>query len=422
MILVGNQRGGSKQMALHLLSDENEHITVHAIDGFIADDLEGAMQEAHAISKSTRCTKHLFSLSLSPPIGAIATEKDFENGIDKVENKLGLTGQPKVIVFHEKEGRRHAHCVWSRIHADELKAIKLNYYKKDLNVVSKDLFIEHGWDLPNGFKEGQSRDRRNFTLEEYQQAKRHNLNAKQLKARIQHCWKISDDKNSFEHALEHEGFFLARGDKKNVHVAVDWHGEVYAITRATGELSKVVKAKLGEPDTLRSVAATKATIEKEQSNLHEKLKRELQLKHRAQNQPLQARKRELVQAQRAQRQTQGKQHQQRQQLEQQQRQSHYQRGLRGLWSFVTGRYHKQKQRHEQEYQAGLKRDAEERQSLIQQQLIQRQQLQEQLEAIRNRQQLERMKLNADFVKKDIVVEQEAKNPSQSIYYRKGPEL
>jgi hypothetical protein len=26
-----------------------------------------------------------------------------------------LNGQPRVIVFHEKNGRRHAHCVWSRI-------------------------------------------------------------------------------------------------------------------------------------------------------------------------------------------------------------------------------------------------------------------------------------------------------------------
>ena len=29
MILVGSQRGGAKNLALHLMKDENEHVAVH---------------------------------------------------------------------------------------------------------------------------------------------------------------------------------------------------------------------------------------------------------------------------------------------------------------------------------------------------------------------------------------------------------
>ena len=33
MILHGNQRGGARDLALHLLKDENEHVEVHELAG-----------------------------------------------------------------------------------------------------------------------------------------------------------------------------------------------------------------------------------------------------------------------------------------------------------------------------------------------------------------------------------------------------
>lgn len=69
------------------------------------------MNEAHAISRGTRCKQFLFSLSLNPPPHENVETAGFERAIDRVEEKLKLTGQPRAIVFHEKEGRRHAHAV-----------------------------------------------------------------------------------------------------------------------------------------------------------------------------------------------------------------------------------------------------------------------------------------------------------------------
>ena len=57
MILNGNQRGGSLKLTAHLLNDkENDHVEVHELRGFSADDLRGAFQETDAIAKGTRCT------------------------------------------------------------------------------------------------------------------------------------------------------------------------------------------------------------------------------------------------------------------------------------------------------------------------------------------------------------------------------
>lgn len=54
MILVGNQRGGAQNLALHLMKDENERVQLHELRGFVSDDLQGAFQESYAISRGTR--------------------------------------------------------------------------------------------------------------------------------------------------------------------------------------------------------------------------------------------------------------------------------------------------------------------------------------------------------------------------------
>lgn len=43
MILKGSQRGGAKQLGLHLLKTaENEHVEIHDVRGFMTDDVVGA--------------------------------------------------------------------------------------------------------------------------------------------------------------------------------------------------------------------------------------------------------------------------------------------------------------------------------------------------------------------------------------------
>lgn len=65
MILNASQRGGASQLGSHLLKAENEQVEVHEIRGFVSDDIRGAMKEAQAVAKGTRCEQFLFSVSLS---------------------------------------------------------------------------------------------------------------------------------------------------------------------------------------------------------------------------------------------------------------------------------------------------------------------------------------------------------------------
>lgn len=116
----------------------------------------------------------------------------FEYAIQEIEERLGFTNQPRVIVFHEKEGRRHAHCVWSRIEEKTMTAINLPFYKNKLNEIAKDLFLKYEWDLPQGFINRHYSDPTNFTLEEWQQAKCGGEDPKMLKSLIKTNWNNAD--------------------------------------------------------------------------------------------------------------------------------------------------------------------------------------------------------------------------------------
>ena len=264
MILKGNQRGGAAQLAVHLLKDENEHVDIHEVRGFVSDDVMEAFKESQALAMGTRCTQHLFSLSLNPPETESVAVEVFERAIADIEDRLGLTDQPRVMIFHEKEGRRHAHCVWSRIDSENMKAINLPHTKNKLMEVSKRLYIEHGWKLPDGLRNKDLRNPLNYTREEWQQAKRIGIDPKALKAVFQECWNISDSKKAFAHALSEHGLVLAKGDRRGF-VAVDYRGKVYAIARYVGIKTKEVRAKLGDFDGLPTVDQARADISNKMS-------------------------------------------------------------------------------------------------------------------------------------------------------------
>jgi MobA/VirD2-like, nuclease domain len=141
MILVGNQCGGAKNLALHLLKEENEHVEAHEVRGFVSRNLMGALNEAYAISRATHCKQFLFTLSLNPPKDENVSMEIFEKAVEQAEEKLGLTDQPRAIVFHEKNGRRHCHTVWSWIKADEMKAVQLSFTKRKLTELSRELYL-----------------------------------------------------------------------------------------------------------------------------------------------------------------------------------------------------------------------------------------------------------------------------------------
>jgi len=251
--LVGNRRASPAKLAAHLMNvEDNDHVQIHDIRGFVSDDLHGAYHEAHGVSRGTRCKKFLYSLSLNPPDTENVPIEVFEEAIERIERKLGFTGQPRTIVFHEKKGRRHAHVVWSRINAATMTAIDPFEDKLKLNEIGRELFLEYGWEMPDGYKRKEDADPYNYSHAEHQQAKRAKRDPKELKRVFAECWERSDSKASFASALQEHGLILAKGDRRGF-VAVDAQGEVYSVSKWVGIKAKEIREKLGERDDLPSV-------------------------------------------------------------------------------------------------------------------------------------------------------------------------
>lgn len=374
MIIKASQRGGAMEHARHLLKPENEHVEQYEIRGFVSDNVMGAMKEAQAVARGTKCKQEIFTASFNPPESETVPTNTFVSAIDGYEERLGLKNQPRIIVFHEKEGRRHAHCTWSRIKAETMTAVQMSHFKNKSQEISRNLFLEHGWKMPNGLISKHNRDPQNFTLAEWQQAKRMGSNAKETKASLQECWAISDSKAGFEQALKERGFYLARGDRRG-HVAVTHEGEILSISRMIGKKTKLIQERLGDPNLLPNIDKTKMQITKDMTPVVQRCIQDHQAKHHSALKPLYDKRDAMTQAHRALRAQQDTAHRTRKQQEQSIRSKRFRTGFKGIWDRLTGSHAKLKKKNEQETSQSHARDIQERENLVSSQLKERQILQ-----------------------------------------------
>ncbi|WP_370234102.1 MULTISPECIES: relaxase/mobilization nuclease domain-containing protein [Henriciella] len=370
MILHGNQRGGARDLAIHLMKPENEHIQLHSLRGFACEDLMAAFQESEALAAGTLCRQHLFSLSFNPPPGRDVSTEDFERAVAQAEERLGLINQPRAMVFHEKEGRRHLHAVWSRIDGESMKAIPLSHSKLKMRDLSRDLFLDHGWTMPRGLVNSRERDPRNFTLEEWQQAKRQNRDPRDIKTAIQDAWATSDTQATLSHALEARGFRLAKGDRKGV-VVIDQDGEIRSLTRAAGIKARDVRARLKDMDTLQSVNETRNRIAEDMLGKLKGFRDEVDEKTRARKEAFERQKQSLVERQRVAREQLRQAHEARALNEQKARQERFSKGLRGVWDKLRGEHSRLKAENERAALEAHRRDQGERDRLVYDHLSQR---------------------------------------------------
>lgn len=262
MIPKGNQRGGGQQLATHLMNSyDNERVEIADVRGAVAQDLHGAFAEWGAEAKATRCRKYLYSLSINPDHrqGPFKREQ-YLDFIARAETKLGLSEQPRAVVFHVKHGREHCHVVWSRIDVEKLRAVQMSHDRQKLRSVAQEFARDHGITLPAGMRNDRGTKRFNDrakieNLAEKQQEERTGISKDERRKTITDAWRESDTGANFLRALEERGYFLARGDRR-AYVVVDLYGEVHSLARQIdGANTKDVKARLADypletlPDT-----------------------------------------------------------------------------------------------------------------------------------------------------------------------------
>ena len=278
-----------------------------------------------------------------------------------------------------------------------MRAINLPHYKMKLRDVSRQLFMEHGWDMPRGLRDRALRDPLNFTRAEWQQAKRGGLDPKEIKAVFKQCWDASDNKASLERALKERGFWLARGDRRGF-VAVDYRGEVYAIARYTGVKTKEIEARLGDRNQLRSLNDVKAEIASGMTERLQEFIKDAERDVKQRTVMIAFRKSEMVAKHKQEREQVWAGIDRRWQAETNARAAHLPKGFSGIWERITGRYDKVKAQNEREALQALQRDRSEKDALVFKQLQERQTLQREIRVQRAPSASELMRLREDVAR------------------------
>lgn len=267
MILKGNQRANGGDLAVHLMNEfDNERVHVAQVRGAVASDLKGAFAEFEAVAMGTKCTQPLYSLSINPsqPI----SRSQYDEAIEMIETRLGLSGQPRVVVFHEKYGRAHAHVVWSRIRVDTMRAIPMSHDHRKLCDLACDLAHRFGHELPPGLKAWEKKERFEKqkidpTLAERAQAQKSGITPDERRAQITALYEQADSGPAFQGALAEAGYILAKGDRRGF-VLVDQDGEVHSLSRyIAGHSAKKIRQTLVPlmPEELPDVEQAKLLVD-----------------------------------------------------------------------------------------------------------------------------------------------------------------
>ena len=252
MIIKGGARGNGAQLGRYLVTPgQNERIAVIEVRGTVAGDVPGAVREMDAVSLCTRCTKPLYHASVNTLAHERLTPKQRTIAVDRLERELGFTGQPRVVVVHEKQGREHTHIVWSRTDIERMRAIPIDHNFRKHELVARELEREFGHARVQGAhieREGRARPKRSPRLYEMHQAARTGLRPNDLRQQITAIWQRSDSGRAFAKGLAEAGFILARGDRRDF-VVIDPQGGTHSLARCIeGATAKDVRARLADLD------------------------------------------------------------------------------------------------------------------------------------------------------------------------------
>ena len=261
MIVKGNIRTNGSSLGSYLLSEgrfeknkeKNERIEVWEANGVEQGDrLQDILADFEHSATGTQCEKPLFHVQIRAAKDEHLTREQFLETVNRLEEKLELTGHERVIVAHTLEGQEHLHVVWNRIDQEQEKAADLHYYKNKCTDLARELEKEFGLkELSAQKKQG------NLSRDEEQQAIRKDKKPQEIKAAIRECWEQSDSGKSFAAALDERGYLLAAGDRRD-YVIVDEFGGTYSPARLTGSKAAEVRERLADIDRESLPSVTEA--------------------------------------------------------------------------------------------------------------------------------------------------------------------
>jgi hypothetical protein len=241
MIIKATRHRNGAKLAAYMMSGGKHGKRLDRVElrgfGPYADDIFKAFRSLHVMADASEIENPLFHVQVRLPDHEQITQEQWERTADRIQKRLGLTGQARAVVYHilDVTGDRHMHLAFSLIDEETLKAKQLPFFKLRLKALSRELEEEFDITRVKNYREGpiQYAAKKN----EQQQAQRLGTNKDELRNTIRACWDQSDCGRSFESALAHEGMILAQGDRRGL-VVVDHAGGVHAVGKRILDVNK----------------------------------------------------------------------------------------------------------------------------------------------------------------------------------------
>ncbi len=236
MIIKGGSRAAPAQLARHLQRrDTNENVHILELQS-LAPDLAEAFRDWQTLVEGTRGYKGLYHANIDPAKDYTMTREQWQRAVEVLEKELGLEGQPRAVVLHEKHGREHIHVVWARTDIDEmiLRSDSQNYQAHER--ASQRLEQEFGHEHVPGKHAKRDREkqpefpRAEANHAEWQQGERTGIDPAARKEQVTALKQSSDSAQAFKSALEEQGYILAKGDRRDF-VIVDQTGAIHSLGR-----------------------------------------------------------------------------------------------------------------------------------------------------------------------------------------------
>lgn len=263
MIIKGGSRAGPQQLAAHLLrADTNERVDILEIDSAV-DDLAATFRDWQTLSEGTRGTKGLYHVNIDPDARYDMTPAQWAEAVAVLEKELGLDGQPRAVVLHEKKGRQHIHIVWARTDLETMtmRSDSNNYLAHERASQKLELTFGHEPVPGKHAKRDRSKQpdfpRAEVNHGEWQQAERSGISVADRRAQIAALKVASDNGAAFKAALEDAGYVLAQGDKRDF-VLVTAEGSVLSLSRELKLKAAEVRAFMADVDRAALPTAAEA--------------------------------------------------------------------------------------------------------------------------------------------------------------------
>ncbi|HEX3983453.1 MAG TPA: relaxase/mobilization nuclease domain-containing protein, partial [Acidisoma sp.] len=190
MIIKGGSRARPSQLAYHLQrTDTNERIKILEIQS-PHGNLTETFRDWQFLVGGTRGTKGLYHVNIDPDARYKMTPEQWQRSVDVLEKQLGLSGQPRAIVMHEKHGREHIHVVWQRTNIATMTLVSDSFNYLAHERASLALEKEFGHEIVPGKHAKRDRKkqpefpRSEVMHDEWQQAERSGVSIKERKEAI----------------------------------------------------------------------------------------------------------------------------------------------------------------------------------------------------------------------------------------------